>query len=468
MKLKSSTLITLLPVTQRTTLRFVLIAVIASLVMTGCKKNRTDEVPQETVDLDAQLRDLLEEVSEGQGLNYFTLPESNTLAMIPQDPLNPLNSAKVHLGKLLYHETGIALAPKMGEMGEETYSCASCHHAAAGFQSNLRQAIGEGGIGFGMAGEAREPNPAYPLDSLDVQPIRTPTVLNAAYQEAMLWNGQFGAVGVNQGTESQWAPGTPIFNNNFGHHGVETQAIAGLTVHRMVVDEEICQEISMYEDLFDIAFPDWPEATRYTARTAGLAIAAYERTVLANQAPWQDWLRGNTTALTNSEKRGAILFFGKAECSSCHTGPALNSMTFYALGMEDLNGEGVVNGSQDDKGRGGFTGNPEDNYKFKTPTLYNLKDSPFYGHGGTFHSVRDVIEYKNEALPSRTSIPVQQLADGFHPLNLTDQEIDDLANFIEYALYDANLARYSPDALPSGFCFPNNDPISQIDQGCIQ
>ena len=444
-----------------------LMSAFVSLAMTGCKKDREEEESIPTIDLNAELRAVLDEASEGQGVDFFILPESDQYSLIPQDPLNPLTTTKVELGRLLYHETGIGLQPK-DDQGTATYSCASCHHAAAGFQANVRQGIGEGGIGFGMAGEGREVNPAYDPDSIDVQPRRTPTILNSAYQEAMLWNGQFGAVGVNEGTESQWTPGTPIFNNNFGNHGVEIQAIAGLTVHRMLVDQEVCQQIPMYEDLFDIAFSDWPIATRYTQRTAGLAIAAFERTILANQAPWQDWLKGNTSAMSDSEKRGAILFFGKAECSNCHNGPSLANMSFHAIGMDDLNGADVVNGSADDLGRGGFTGDPNDHYKFKTPQLYNLKDSPFYGHGGTFHSVREVIEYKNNATPEKGSIPESLLDEEFHPLNLTDAEITDLTNFIENALYDPYLVRYTPDALPSGLCFPNNDALSQIDQGCIE
>ncbi len=238
------------------------------------------------------------------------------------------------------------------------------------------------------------------------------------------------------------------------------------------MDEELCEQISIYEDLFDLAFPEWPVETRYTQRTAGLAIAAYERTILANQSPWQDWLRGVNTAMTDSEKRGAALFFGKANCGSCHTGPALNSMTFYGYGMADMDGPGVYGGASSSNaanlGRGGFTGNPEENYKFKTPQLYNLKDSPFFGHGGTFHSVREVVEYKNNAVSENPNVPSSQLAEEFVPLGLTDGEINDLVNFIENALYDANLMRYTPQDLPSGLCFPNNDPISMIDQGCLQ
>lgn len=446
-------------------------AAVVSLGLTGCKKNKPEEIVSTQTDLDAVLMEKLELASNGEGPNYFILPESDQYSQIPQDPTNPLNQTKVKLGRLLYHETGIGINPRMDGIGDQTYSCATCHHAAAGFQANRRQGIGEGGIGFGLSGEAREKHPSYPEDSLDVQPIRTPTILNTAYQEVMLWNGQFGAQGINEGTQSQWTPGTPIFNNNFGHQGLEIQAIAGLGVHRQRVDEEICQQFGLYEDLFDIAFPDWPQATRYTDRTAGLAIAAYERTVLANQSPWQEYLRGNMSALNDSEKRGAALFFGKAECSNCHNGPALSSMTFHALGMEDLDGPEIFNSDGDnneDLGRGGFTGNPSEYYKFKTPQLYNLKDSPFYGHGGTFTSVREVIEYKNNAIPENPDVPESMLSEEFHPLNLTDQEITDITNFVENALYDANLFRYVPQDLPSGFCFPNNDPVSQVDQGCIE
>ncbi|MDP4826878.1 MAG: cytochrome-c peroxidase [Flavobacteriales bacterium] len=446
--------------------RFVLLSAVAVSVLTGCKKDKPEDQITQAVNLDAELRNVLESASNGEGMNFFILPESHQYSLIPQDPLNPINSAKVELGKLLFHETGIGLAPKYDDMGTATYSCASCHHAQAGFQANLRQGIGEGGIGFGMAGEGRQAHPAYPLDSLDTQPIRTPSAMNGAYQQVTLWNGQFGGVGMNIGTEGQWTPGTPKFNNNFGHEGLETQAIAGLGVHRLVVNEQVCAEINMYEDLFDIAFPTWPQATRYTVRTAGMAIAAYERIMLSNQAPWQDYLRGNYASMTDSEKRGAILFFSKAECNKCHNGPALNEMAFYALGMNDLNGPGIVNGPTQDLGRGGFTQNPEDNFKFKVPQLYNLKDSPFFGHGGNFTSVREVVEYKNAAVPQNSMVPASQLAADFHPLGLTENEITDLVNFIENALYDANLMRYVPDALPSGNCFPNNDAISIIDQGC--
>ena len=119
-----------------------------------------------------------------------------------------------------------------------------------------------------------------------------------------------------------------------------------------------------------------------------------------------------------------------------------------------------------DRGRGGFTQNEADNYKFKVPQLYNLADSPFYGHGSSFRSIRAVIEYKNNAVPENDEVPAGQLAAGFVPLNLTDAQIDDLVAFIGTALHDPDLARYEPQVLGSNQCFPNNDEQSRVDLGC--
>ena len=416
--------------------------------------------------LDEELTDLLYETSDGQGPTFFQLPASNDFTNIPQDANNPLTNEKVELGKLLFHETAIATDAKLPS-SKFTYSCASCHNAKAGFQACLPQGIGEGGLGFGLRGESRVLNPAYADDELDVQPIRSPAALNTAFQEVMLWNGQFGAKGVNEGTEAQWTTGTPKATNNLGFEGVETQAIAALTVHRLKISEEIV-DTTGYKAFFDAAFAESAANERYSRENAGLAIAAYERTILANKAPFQKWLNGESDAMSDSEKKGAILFFGKAQCVSCHTGPALNSMEFYGLGMHDLdavipNAIGAVDAA---RGRGGFTGIPFDDFKFKVPQLYNLTDSPFFGHGANFLSVKEVINYKNEAVPQNQNVPDTHLAEEFVPLGLTAQEINDLTAFLEISLNDGDLNRYVPDELPSGLCFPNNDPQSVIDLGC--
>lgn len=437
----------------------------ALVFQVGCKK--PDPVDPGNA-LDNALASSLIDASGGRGTGWYLMPESDNFSKIPQDPANPLSTAKVELGKLLYHETGLALNPKYGQ-AIGTYSCASCHHAPAGFQANMAQGISDGGIGFGFAGEGRVMDPSYPEDSIDVQPIRTPSALNTAYQEVMLWNGQFGATGPNEGTDAQWAYDSPKEVNHLGYQGLESQAIAGLEVHRMEIDPVWMQAYPEYMDLFDQAFSDVPANERISRENAGLAIAAYERTLLATKSPFQQWLRGNSEALTDQQKRGAVIFFGKAQCSSCHNGPALNSMEFHALGMKDFapGAQLQIDPSKlPSLGRGEFTQNADDDFKFKVPQLYNLKDSPFFGHGSSFTSLTQVLEYKNEAVKEHDDVSNNQLAEGFIPLDLTQQDIEDIVQFIEHGLYDPDLSRYVPDALPSGNCFPNNDATSQTDLGC--
>src|SRR5690606_9168131 len=133
---------------------------------------------------------------------------------------------------------------------------------------------------------------------------------------------------------------------------------------------------------------------RYTLTTTSFAIAAYFRTIFTNQAPFQKWLKGDHEAMTDQQKRGALLFFGKAGCSNCHKSPSLNAMNFFAIGVNNLyqgNNEVFRTGPDDKRnfGRGGFTENPEDNNKFKVPQLYNLKDVGFYFHGASKNSLRE-------------------------------------------------------------------------------
>ena len=420
--------------------------------------------------LDSDLTAALIDASDGQGIDFFQLPASDDFAAIPQDDQNPLSEEKVALGQLLFHETGLAQFARNPDFND-TYSCASCHVAEKGFQANRQQGIADGGVGFSSDGLGRIKNPLYEEVDMDVQPIRPPTILNLTYQELVLWNGSLGGVGDNLGTEAQWTPGTPLANNHLGFKGAETQAVAGLVVHRMWSEDDNdpindLLNTETYTQLYADAFPN--EAI--SRITTGKAIAAYGRTVLTNEAPFQQWLDGDTQALTDSQKRGALLFFGKANCVSCHTGPALNSMTFHALGMNDLSDRADVFLAPDDSeanlGRGGFTTNAEDNYKFKTPQLYNLRGLTFFGHGSSFSSIREVIEYKNAGVAQNIDVPSSQLASAFTPLGLTDAEVDDLVAFVSDGLHDANLVRYKPSAVPSGNCFPANDETSKIDLGC--
>ncbi len=444
---------------------YIYLGLLLSIIfLSSCQKEGSNESLQ-----DNELENLLIATSNGQGRSYYELPESTNYDMIPQDPKNPITKEKVALGKLLFHETGIALNPK-NPVSMGNYSCASCHFASAGFQAGRVQGIGEGGIGFGLNGEGRRKGSLYPGEMLDVQPIRSPSSMNIAYQKNVLWNGQFGATGTNIGTEYAWKEDTPIAVNFLGYEGTETQAIAALKVHRLVLDTTFMEDMG-YMNYFAKAFSDVPTPMRYNNEHGGLAIAAYERIVLSNQAPFQHWLKGNSNAMTEQQKEGAIVFFGKGKCYTCHTGPALSSMDFYALGMKDLYQIQEITyqadiGKKENLGRGGFTGNAEDMYKFKVPQLYNLKDSPFFGHGSSFRSISEVLAYKNNGIKENENVPENALSPSFTPKGLSDQELAALTVFIEEALYDPNLARYEPESILSGNCFPFNDPMARGQLGC--
>lgn len=433
--------------------------------------------------LNNDLIQVIEQASGGQGLNTFILPASDDFSSIPQDPNNTLTAEKVALGQMLYHET--ALATEGVSDREGTWSCASCHHAAAGFKAGVPQGIAEGGEGFGSTGEARtlasgfDAEASDPALKPDVQPVTSPAVLNVAYQDVMLWNGQFGntvdgIVNSNLAADTLATQGTPKEHNNRQLSGLEIQAIAGTGVHRLsTTNDSILQTNSQYQALFDAAYPS---GSNDVLEDAGKAIAAYERTIFANQAPFQQWLKGDATAMNDQEKRGALLFFGEAECVACHTSPALSSQAgasaaeiFFAIGFSDFDPNdpqvtGVVDAATS-RGRGGFTGNAADDYKFKVPQLYNLADTSIFGHGASFRSIKDVVKYKNTAV-SQKPLPEGKLDSRFQPLDLDEKQINDLVAFLTTALHDDNLNRYVPTSTPSGQCTPVNDATSKTDLGC--
>jgi len=105
-------------------------------------------------------------------------------------------------------------------------------------------------------------------------------------------------------------------------------------------------------------------------------------------------------------------------------------------------------------------------HKFKVPQLYNLKNVGFYFHGASKSTLREVVEYFNNAVPENPDVPASQISSFFRPLGLTNSEIDDLVDFLENGLYDPNMERYAPLVTMSGNCFPNNDALSKIEMGC--
>ena len=435
---------------------FVLIA----FVLFGCTQ---DQLPNP---LDTRLERRLSELSPTGSMDHFRLPNSQTeLGGVPAGIGNPLTQEKIELGRMLFFETGLA-ADAMHDVGKGTYSCGTCHVPSAGFMPGAKQGIADGGVGFGRNGESRGRMIDYAEEELDVQGARPLSVLNAAFVTNTTWSGKFGANYANKGTEHAWVGDAEV--NEHGLDGLESQIIEGTVLHRMRVSEG-CLATLGYLPMYDAAFPDFPEEDRYNHLTTSFAISAYLRSLTTTEAPFQRWVRGEREAMTDQEKAGALVFFTKAGCYRCHKGAALSSTEFHALGVRDLWESGAFATSPSDKrnfGRGGFTGLDDDLYKFKVPQLYNMKNAHFYFHGSSKHSLSAVVEYFNDGVPENDRVPQAQISPYFHPLNLTQQEIDDLVAFLENGLYDPNLERFVPEEVLSGNCFPNNDPLSRDQLGC--
>ena len=443
-------------------MRFNILVVLICL-MAACQSEHAVESTS-----DSALTRAIQNSSNDGTLSHFVLPESNDYSSIPQEPANPLNDAKVKLGQMLFYETGMGRDPKYPE-SEQTYSCGSCHLASAGFKPGSMQGIGDGGIGIGINGEGRVQNPLYLESELDVQGIRPLAVLNTAFVPNTLWNGQFGATHKNEGLEDVF--GVHIVDtevNKLGYSGLESQNLEGVHLHRMVINREVMTELG-YIDLFNEAFPDFEGDSRYSDTTASFAISAFLRTQISNKAPFQNWLKGDYTAMTESEKRGALVFFEKGNCSACHSEKNLGSNRFFALGVNDMDMQPSYNRNATDEknyGRGGFTGNADDYYKFKVPQLYNVGDNPFYFHGASLTSLEEVVDYFDYAIPENPRVPERQIASQLTPLGLTAQEKLDIIAFLRNGLRDPDLVRYVPEQVLSGNCFPNNDARSQQDMGC--
>jgi len=416
--------------------------------------------------LDTELERQISNYSKTGESSYYILPDGSDLNAIPQDPKNTLTPHKVILGKFLFFETAFGIDSKHAS-GKGTYSCASCHIPEKGFRPDNVQGIADGGIGFA---HERRIDSEYSENDIDVQEARPLNLINVAYVTNTSWNGSFGAVGANTDTEEVWSELEETNRNYLGYHGLETQNIQGMLTHRMRVNKNLT-DTHGYTDLFDASFPEFQDNKRYTIFTASLAMSAYLRTVLSNQAPFQEWLRGDYSAMTEQEKEGGLLFFGKANCSKCHYKPNLGSDEFQALGVNDMDQhpQSVKATDPDARrnlGRGGFTLRAEDNYKFKVPGIYNIDDSKHFFHGSSAQTLEEVIDYKNLAVKENDRVDDQSLSKKFAPLSLDDREKKQLLAFIKNSLRDPNILRYQPGHVLSGNCFPNNDEESIDHLGC--
>jgi cytochrome c peroxidase len=156
------------------------------------------------------------------------------------------------------------------------------------------------------------------------------------------------------------------------------------------------------------------------------AIAAYEATRVSGNSPYDRFVAGDAQALSARVQVGRALFFGKAECATCHSGWDFTDSRFHNLGIGWRAPAGTGPGGFADVGRAKVTGKDEDTGAFKTPTLRDVSERSPYMHDGSAQTLREVVEHYN-----RGGTPNPWLSSQVHPLGLTPTEVDAVVGFLE-------------------------------------
>ncbi len=296
--------------------------------------------------------------------DWQALPEQ---APSPAD--NPTTPAKVELGKTLYFD------PRLSSTG--TVSCFSCHNVMEGGDDHRPTSIG---VHDQIGGR------------------NSPTVWNAAFLSVQFWDGRAPTL------EAQ-AKG-PIGNP------IEMGMATGLAVDRI-------GRIPGYQEMFDEAFgPD----TVISDDTIAMAIAAYERTLITPNSPYDLFVKGDQNALTAQQQRG-MQTFADTGCVSCHSGanfsgPTLPPGTGFMMKFPTYPDSPYVAQYQllDDGGKAVQTGKIEDQNMWRVPTLRNLTYTAPYLHNGLVKTLPEVVR-----VMASTQLNTQ----------LTDAQVNDIVAFLE-------------------------------------
>lgn len=313
---------------------------------------------------------------------------------------NPSTPEKVALGRMLFFD------PVLSE--RDDLACATCHHPDLGFADGLPLAVGAGGSGVG------------PNRSGGTRLTRhTPQLWNVGYARSLFWDGRADSL------EDQAL--TPL---------THADEMGSSDAEELVAELEAIPE---YRERFGAAFPDEEEPIRL--ENVVRALAAFQRTLISNDSPFDRYAAGDRDALTPAQIRGLTLFRSAAtRCFECHPAPTFATDTFRVIGVPEWDD------APHDPGRAGVADDGADG-AFRVPTLRNVALSPPYMHNGMFETLDEVIEfYAGAGGRAYGTDDVDPFLLGF---DLSEQEKDDLIAFL-LALTDEHLRPAIPERVPSG------------------
>lgn len=272
----------------------------------------------------------------------------------------PPSELEVTLGKTLFFDPRLSL--------NHQQSCASCHNPDLGFSDGMAKGVGAMGGTLGR---------------------NTPHIYNLAWGSAMFWDGRMD-------TLEQQALGP-----------IEAAGEMNMPLNQLLPR---LKKVAYYRKTFDQVYG----ADGLTKTNLGRAIAAFERTIISNDSPFDRYIAGDKAAMSASQIRGLALFKGKANCIDCHDGANFTDDSFHNIGVGD-----------GDPGRAQVSGEKSMIGAFKTPGLRNIVFSAPYLHDGSAASLEEVVELYNKG--GNTSKNLDKL---IKPLNLSKQEKFDLISFM--------------------------------------
>ncbi|MDA1195342.1 MAG: c-type cytochrome [Planctomycetota bacterium] len=408
----------------------------------------------------------------------------------PPAPRAPA-AALVTLGQALFFDKELS--------GNRNIACATCHHPSTGSGDDLSLPIGQGGTGLGavrqLASGAIIPRNAPPLFNRglpefermfwDSRVRRQPGGVLITPEPAL--NGPNPAASaivdeldsalaaqaifpLTSAAEMRGAPG-----ENELADAPSNLAVWARIMQRLVGTQGgTVGGLDGYRALFRAAYPQITDTDQLSIGHVGRALAAFEDAAFrALNSPWDRYLAGDLAALTDDAKRGATLFYGRADCSRCHGGPVQTDHRHHSIAIPQVGPGREANG--DDLGRFEQTGDLDDVYAFRTPTLRNVELTGPYMHDGAYTSLEAAIAHYDDPVGHLQRYDAGQLAPLLRPLvdrdllrnqaradalsgilrpppRLNPQDVADLAAFLR-SLTDVSsrdLGALVPASVPSG------------------
>ncbi len=354
-----------------------------------------------------------------------TIDNTRLLKPATDEEYRQHSGEKVQLGQMLFFDKELS--------GNRNISCATCHSPVIATVDGLSINIGTGGQGLGVLRDAGN----FPPTAKDPQSrgSRNMTPLfNLGHRSfrTLFWDGR---VQVDEaipqgfltpagdvlpfGFESPLAALSIFAETDIqemtGQPGTNELANASLIAPHEPVWEGVMNRlraIPEYVDIFTQAFEEIDhDPTRMTIVHLGNALGAYQDVAFrSDNSPFDRHLRGDSAAMSQNAKRGMRLFYGRAGCSNCHRGVFQTDHDFHAIGVPQVGpGFGDGDSGTEDFGREGVTGDTNDRYRFRTPSLRNVFLTGPWGHDGFFSSLELMIRHHLDPLNSLYNADPSQL-----------------------------------------------------------